>query len=54
VHHLDDVTLAKAGAPVGELDFTIGSNVVTVPLVLSRSIDDPGVWWRLTNPTRLL
>jgi D-alanyl-D-alanine carboxypeptidase (penicillin-binding protein 5/6) len=54
VPHLDDITLAKAGASVGELDFTIGSNVVTVPLVLSHSIDDPGAWWRLTNPTRLL
>lgn len=51
---LNDIHLAKAGTPVGELDFTIGENTVTVPLVLAANIDDPGVWWRLTNPTRLL
>ncbi len=47
------VKLAVAGTPVGEVTFTAGTKTVTVPLVLSRTIDDPGVVWRLTNPTRL-
>jgi D-alanyl-D-alanine carboxypeptidase (penicillin-binding protein 5/6) len=31
--------------------FTVSDHdPVMVPLVLERSIDDPGVWWRWTNP----
>ena len=26
---------------------------ISVPLVLDATIDDPGPWWRLTNPGRL-
>ncbi|MBN9240989.1 MAG: D-alanyl-D-alanine carboxypeptidase [Leifsonia sp.] len=48
-----DVTLATAGADVGSLTFTVGTRTVTVPLTLSATIDDPGPWWRLTNPAEL-
>ena len=47
------VLLAGVTSPVGSAVFTVGERVFTVPLVLSASINDPGVWWRLTNPTRL-
>jgi len=48
-----DVTLASAGVEVGSLTFTVGTRTVTVPLTLSATIDDPGPWWRLTNPAQL-
>jgi D-alanyl-D-alanine carboxypeptidase (penicillin-binding protein 5/6) len=50
---LDQVTFGTAGERVGRVRFTISHHdPVTVPLVLDRSIDDPGVWWRWTNPFR--
>lgn len=49
----DDVRVADAGDPVGEVVFTVGSRTVTVPLELSAEIDDPGPVWRLTNPGSL-
>lgn len=49
--HLDRVTLGTKGERVGQVRFTVSDHdPVTVPLVLERSIDDPGVWWRWTNP----
>ena len=51
---VDDVALAPAGSAVGEVTFTAGDRVITVPLELSAEIDDPGPWWRLTNPAALL
>jgi D-alanyl-D-alanine carboxypeptidase (penicillin-binding protein 5/6) len=49
--HLDRVTLGTKGERVGSVRFTVSDHApVTVPLVLERSIDDPGVWWRWTNP----
>jgi D-alanyl-D-alanine carboxypeptidase (penicillin-binding protein 5/6) len=47
------VRLAGAASSVGSAVFTVGERVFTVPLALSASIDDPGAWWRLTNPARL-
>ncbi len=47
------VHLADAGADVGKAVFTVGTRTVTVPLTLSAPIDDPGPWWRLTNPAKL-
>lgn len=44
------VSLADAGTEVGSVTVTAGTRTVTVPLVLDATIDDPGVWWRLTNP----
>lgn len=51
--NVDEVGLAEAGDDVGSLVFTVGPQTVTVPLLLSATIDDPGPWWRLTNPAAL-
>ncbi|WP_439688487.1 D-alanyl-D-alanine carboxypeptidase family protein [Curtobacterium sp. SP.BCp] len=49
--HLDPVTVGDRGERVGRVRFTISDHAaVTVPLELDRSITDPGVWWRWTNP----
>ncbi|TAL40849.1 MAG: hypothetical protein EPN91_12130 [Salinibacterium sp.] len=45
--------LASAGTAAGQAEFRIGGQRVRVPLQLSESIDDPGPWWRLTNPGEL-
>ncbi|WP_187289841.1 D-alanyl-D-alanine carboxypeptidase family protein [Curtobacterium sp. B8] len=48
---LDRVTFGDRGERVGRVRFTISDHpAVTVPLELDRSIADPGVWWRWTNP----
>jgi D-alanyl-D-alanine carboxypeptidase (penicillin-binding protein 5/6) len=49
----DDVRLAADGADVGNVTFTAGNHTVTVPLVLSGAITDPGPGWRLTHPGEL-
>ncbi len=49
----DPVRIEEAGAPVGEVVFTSGPNSVTVPLVLSTAITDPGPGWRITHPGEL-
>ena len=50
---VDEVRLATAGTPVGAVTFTVGERILTVPLQLSETIDDPGPWWRLMNPAKL-
>jgi D-alanyl-D-alanine carboxypeptidase (penicillin-binding protein 5/6) len=45
-----DVGIAKAGSDAGQLTFRVGNRTIRVPLRLSTTIDDPGPWWRLTNP----
>ncbi|WP_182048052.1 D-alanyl-D-alanine carboxypeptidase family protein [Curtobacterium sp. ME26] len=48
---LQRITFGERGERVGAVRFTIEHHdPVTVPLVLERSIEDPGVWWRWTNP----
>ena len=50
---LDSLTLGERGERVGTVRFTIEHHdPVTVPLELERSIEDPGLWWRWTNPFR--
>jgi serine-type D-Ala-D-Ala carboxypeptidase (penicillin-binding protein 5/6) len=45
------VGVAAVGTQVGTVTYTVGSGTsVVVPLGLSKSIADPGPWWRLTNP----
>ena len=44
------VTTGKAGADVGTARFAIGATTLSVPLELSRAIDDPGWDWRLAHP----
>ena len=49
--HLDPLSVGDDGEQVGRVRFTISDHdPVTVPLVLDRSIEDPGIWWRWTNP----
>lgn len=50
---IDTIRLGDAGENVGTITFTFANRVVTVPLALDAEIDDPGAWWRLTNPTLL-
>jgi len=47
------VTLAAAGTDVGKLTFTVGTRTIEVPIELTKTIDDPGAWWRLTHPDEL-
>ncbi|MBN9142100.1 MAG: D-alanyl-D-alanine carboxypeptidase [Micrococcales bacterium] len=46
----DDIRLAAKGVELGSVVFTAGAQTVTVPLVLSRTVEDPGPWWRLGHP----
>jgi D-alanyl-D-alanine carboxypeptidase (penicillin-binding protein 5/6) len=49
-----DVTTGDAGDAVGVLTVTVGEKTAEVPLELATSVEDPGPWWRLTNPVPLL
>lgn len=49
----EPVTLAPEGQEVGTAVVRAGSQEVSVPLVLDAAIDDPGTWWRLSNPGAL-
>lgn len=49
----DDVRTGMAGEDVGDLVFTSGPMSVSVDLELAADLDDPGPWWRLTNPAAL-
>jgi D-alanyl-D-alanine carboxypeptidase (penicillin-binding protein 5/6) len=51
--HADPVTLADRGDQVGEAIVRAGTQEIRVPLVLDASLEDPGTWWRLTNPGAL-
>lgn len=44
------VALASRGTEVGTAIVRAGTQEITVPLVLDATLDDPGAWWRLTNP----
>ena len=50
----DDVGVAQKGDDVGEVTFTVDGELISVPLELAKTIDDPGPWWRLTNPAAVL
>ena len=45
--------LAQRGDEVGTAIVRAGSQELSVPLVLDAAIDDPGTWWRLSNPGAL-
>ena len=49
----ENVGVAKKGDDVGEVTFTVDGELITVPLELAATIDDPGPLWRLTNPAAL-
>ncbi|WP_353809936.1 D-alanyl-D-alanine carboxypeptidase family protein [Agromyces sp. SYSU T00194] len=44
------LALATDGADAGSLTVRAGDEVVEVPLALDGSLEDPGTWWRLSNP----
>jgi D-alanyl-D-alanine carboxypeptidase (penicillin-binding protein 5/6) len=47
---LDTVELGELGDTVGSVDVVVGTQTVTVPLVLDADITDPGPLWRWTHP----
>lgn len=47
------VTLGAKGTDVGMLNFTVGTESISVPLELESSIADPGPGWRLSHPAEL-
>jgi serine-type D-Ala-D-Ala carboxypeptidase (penicillin-binding protein 5/6) len=49
----EPITLANRGDEVGTAIVRAGTQEIRVPLVLDASLDDPGAWWRLTNPGAL-
>lgn len=49
----DELRTGTAGEDVGDLVFTSGPTTVRVDLELAGDLDDPGPWWRLTNPAEL-
>ncbi|MEO5533566.1 MAG: D-alanyl-D-alanine carboxypeptidase [Pseudolysinimonas sp.] len=50
---VSDLRTGHAGALVGAVTFTSGTQTVTVELDLGTDLDDPGPLWRLTNPAAL-
>lgn len=48
-----DVRTGHAGDDVGDIRFSSGPMTATVDLELAADLDDPGPWWRLTNPALL-
>ena len=46
--------VGEARAPIGRVTFTAGRQSVVVLLTLDRRLVDPGPWWRLSNPTKLI
>lgn len=49
----EELRTGTAGEDVGDLVFTSGPMKVQVDLELAADLDDPGPWWRLTNPVAL-
>lgn len=47
------VTLAASGAEVGTATVRAGTQEIVVVLELDAAIEDPGAWWRLSNPGAL-
>jgi D-alanyl-D-alanine carboxypeptidase (penicillin-binding protein 5/6) len=51
--HTGRIGLERKGSIVGTAVFVVGGRTITVPLALSRTLADPGPWWRLTHPGKL-
>jgi D-alanyl-D-alanine carboxypeptidase (penicillin-binding protein 5/6) len=49
----EELRTGSAGEDVGDLVFTSGPTTARVDLELAGDLDDPGPWWRLTNPVAL-
>jgi len=50
----EPVTTGRAGRTVGHASLTVDGQDVSSPLVLDRSIRDPGLGWRLLHPLPIL
>ncbi|WP_158603949.1 D-alanyl-D-alanine carboxypeptidase family protein [Cryobacterium tepidiphilum] len=50
----DPVTTRRAGSTVGHASVDLDGRSVSSPLVLDRSIGDPGLGWRLLHPIPIL
>lgn len=48
-----ELRTGQAGDPAGKVTFSSGPLSVRVTLQLAVDLDDPGAWWRLTNPAEL-
>ncbi|WP_341951898.1 D-alanyl-D-alanine carboxypeptidase [Salinibacterium sp. TMP30] len=46
----DPMRLTGAGTSAGVVHVLIGTESIDIPLEFSEEVDDPGPWWRLTNP----
>jgi D-alanyl-D-alanine carboxypeptidase (penicillin-binding protein 5/6) len=51
---VEDIRTGRAGKPVGRVATTIDGETVSAPLVLEKTIRDPGPGWRLLNPVPLI
>ncbi|HZK58526.1 MAG TPA: D-alanyl-D-alanine carboxypeptidase, partial [Cryobacterium sp.] len=47
------LSLGSAGERVGAVDFSVGDQTMSVPLLLNRSLSDPGPAWRFSHPGEL-
>jgi D-alanyl-D-alanine carboxypeptidase (penicillin-binding protein 5/6) len=47
----DSFVTAGADQQVGTLEYSVGTELIEVPLVLDSPIEDPGPLWRLGNPS---
>jgi D-alanyl-D-alanine carboxypeptidase (penicillin-binding protein 5/6) len=48
------IGVSTRGSVVGSAAFAAGDQKLTVPLILSKALADPGAGWRLTHPAELL
>ncbi|WP_394551851.1 D-alanyl-D-alanine carboxypeptidase family protein [Agromyces sp. MMS24-JH15] len=46
----EPITLVEDGDDVGVAVVHAGDQAITVPLEIDGTVEDPGAWWRLTNP----
>ena len=49
----DQLTTGDDGDEVGTVTWTVGTETLTVPLLLDGTIEPPDAWWRLTHPGEL-
>jgi D-alanyl-D-alanine carboxypeptidase (penicillin-binding protein 5/6) len=50
---VDPLRLTDAGENAGVIHVQVGADSLEIPLTFSVEVDDPGAWWRLTNPLSL-
>ncbi|MEO6200971.1 MAG: D-alanyl-D-alanine carboxypeptidase [Cryobacterium sp.] len=53
VANVRELGLGAANDKVGSVEFTVGDQTVSVPLVLDRAVSDPGLAWRFSHPGEL-